>query len=130
MKSKNRVKGYKEGTKDFEARYNMLLDDGVVCGDCKHNERCKTLFGGNDLNTECQFYPNRFIAKQKISMCDCRKQINQKVSETLGKEGSIVNYEMISGRTYSIFEYQDGKRKKQQLILHTYCPTCGKKYEE
>lgn len=65
-----------------------------------------------------------------MKQCDCREQINQKVSEAIGKGGCIVNYDLISGRTYSTFEYQDGKRKKQQLILHTYCPTCGKPYKK
>jgi ribosomal protein L33 len=63
-------------------------------------------------------------------MCNCRERVNKGVSKALGKEGEIINYEMLSGRTYSTFQYQDGKRKKEQLILHTYCPTCGKKYEE
>lgn len=65
MKSKDRVpKYYKEGTKDWEAQYNMLLDDGITCLECRHNEKCKLLFGGADTNTSCQFYPNKFSVKQ------------------------------------------------------------------
>jgi len=65
MKSKDRVKGYKEGTEDWEAEYNMLLDDGVTCNDCRHVERCCKLFGQKPYvnNGKCQFYPNRFLAK-------------------------------------------------------------------
>lgn len=63
-------------------------------------------------------------------MCDCRQTVNKKISELLGKEGQIVNFDLMSGRTYSTFEYQDGRKKKQQLVLHSYCPTCGEKYEE
>ena len=61
MKSEIRVrKGYKKGTSDWEAQYDMLLDDGVVCGDCIHATRC-CAFGYSNLDrTECDFYPNRF----------------------------------------------------------------------
>lgn len=60
-KSEDRVhKCFKKGTKDWNNQYNMLLDDGVTCGQCIHSVRCKTMFGGNDKNTSCQFYPNRF----------------------------------------------------------------------
>ena len=62
MKSKDRVKGYKEGTADWDAAYNMLLDDGVTCNDCAHVTLCCTLFGQRPyINSgECQFCPNRF----------------------------------------------------------------------
>lgn len=63
MKSESRVsKHYKKGTEDWEAQYNMLLEDNVTCGDCVHSQRCKMLFDGDDNNTSCQFYPNRFRA--------------------------------------------------------------------
>jgi len=68
MKSEDRVSNcYIKGTTDWKAQYDMLLDDGVTCGDCAHSLRCKTIFGGNDSNTHCQFYPNRFFsASRKI----------------------------------------------------------------
>lgn len=65
MKSKGRVCGYKEGTEDWEAEYNMLLDDGVTCADCVHSSRCETIFGGDNKNTSCQFCPNRFLMRRK-----------------------------------------------------------------
>jgi hypothetical protein len=62
MKSKDRVKGYKEGTQDWNAEYNMLLDDGVTCNECAHVEKCCALFGQRPYvnSGRCQFYPNRF----------------------------------------------------------------------
>ena len=54
---------YKKGTKDWKAEINMLLDDGVKCGDCFYSERCRKIFGGDDGNTSCQFHPNLFQAK-------------------------------------------------------------------
>jgi hypothetical protein len=66
MKSKDRVKGYKVGTKDWEAEYNMLLDDGVTCAECTNIERCCAIFGQRPYITigKCQFYPNRFKSKK------------------------------------------------------------------
>ena len=63
-------------------------------------------------------------------MCKCVKILSMNLSEHLGVEGRIINQEMLSGRLYSTFQYQDGKRVKKQLVLHNYCPICGKKYEE
>ena len=63
-------------------------------------------------------------------MCKCVKELNEKVSKQFGKEGYIVNQDILSGKIYSTFEYQDGKRTKVRLILHSYCPICGKKYDE
>ncbi len=67
MKSKNRVNGvYKEGTKDWEYQYNMLLDDGITCEDCYNCSQCCDIFGQSETDTECQFYPNRFSPKQEL----------------------------------------------------------------
>jgi len=62
-------------------------------------------------------------------MCNCRKELDEKISKLLETEGQIVNFDLISGQTYSGFEYKVGKRTKKQLLVHTYCPFCGKKYE-
>ncbi len=65
MKNKERVpKYYKEGSADWKAEFNMLLDDGITCGDCNHNRRCETMFGGDNKDTSCQFHPNRFSQKK------------------------------------------------------------------
>ena len=61
MKSASRVAAfYREGTKDWEAQFHMLLDDGVTCADCRHFRRCSTIFGSKASDESCQFYPNRF----------------------------------------------------------------------
>ena len=63
MKSKNRVmSGYKEGTKGWQDQYDMLLDDGVTCNDCRHVKRCCDIFGQRPYvnDGQCQFHPNRF----------------------------------------------------------------------
>ena len=61
VKSEDRVhKYFKKGTEDWNHQYNMLLYDGVTCGQCVHSLRCKTIFDGDDKNTSCQFYPSRF----------------------------------------------------------------------
>ena len=63
-KSPDRVsKFYLSSPSDWKAQYNMLLMDGVTCGDCLHSNRCNSIFGGDDKNTSCQFYPNRFQRK-------------------------------------------------------------------
>ena len=36
------------------------VDDRQVCGNCKHFERCKSLFGCSAGNTECDFSPSKF----------------------------------------------------------------------
>lgn len=61
-KSKDRVqKYYEEGTRDWEAQYNMLHDDGVTCNDCKHAGWCKLMIGISGNETSCDWYPNRFV---------------------------------------------------------------------
>jgi hypothetical protein len=66
MKSESRVIGYKKGTQDWQDQYDMLLDDGVTCNDCIHCERCCGIFGQRPYVNDgrCQFYPNRFRAKE------------------------------------------------------------------
>jgi hypothetical protein len=65
-----------------------------------------------------------------VKMCNCRKELDKKISELLKTEGQIVNFDLISGQTYSDFEYKVGKKTKRQLLIHTYCPFCGKRYNE
>jgi hypothetical protein len=67
MKSESRVKGYKPGTEDWRAEYNMLLDDGVTCNDCVFVKKCCSIFGQTPYVNEgkCQFYPNRFVKNIK-----------------------------------------------------------------
>jgi hypothetical protein len=60
MKSKSRVTGYKPGTADRDAEYDMLLPDGVTCKDCIWAKKCTTIFGSKETDTRCQFHPSRF----------------------------------------------------------------------
>lgn len=64
MKSKDRVpEGYREGTRDWQDQYDMLLDDGVTCNDCAYVKQCCGFFGQEPNGESCQFYPNRFTEK-------------------------------------------------------------------
>ena len=64
MKSESRVMGYKKGTEDWDAEYNMLLDDDVTCESCIHAYRCCSMFGTESTDTSCGFYPNKFVQRQ------------------------------------------------------------------
>lgn len=60
-KSADRVpKGYRLGTEDWKAEYNMLLMDGVTCKQCVNCRRCVSMFGSNETDTSCQWHPNKF----------------------------------------------------------------------
>jgi hypothetical protein len=60
MKSESRIKGYKKGTADWEAEYDMLLPDGVTCKDCWWFLKCNTIYGSKESDTRCQFHPSKF----------------------------------------------------------------------
>ncbi len=51
---------YTLGTKDHRDQYRMLLPDGKKCSDCRHVNKCCTMFGQNSTATKCQFGDNRF----------------------------------------------------------------------
>lgn len=68
-----------------------------------------------------------------MKQCDCVAEIEKKARETLNvTEGGITNLELLSGRTFSTFSYEEicgkRKRKKETYILHSFCPHCGKPY--
>jgi len=69
----------------------------------------------------------------KMKQCGCVAEIEAKARENLKvSEGGISNLELISGRTFSTFSYEETqgkrKRKKETYILHSFCPFCGKPY--
>jgi hypothetical protein len=70
-----------------------------------------------------------------MKQCDCIKRVNGKCKETLKVDNGSLDHEMLSGRTYTDFNYNvqyaaTGKVKSKHLsVFHTYCPFCGKKYE-
>lgn len=63
-KNKNRVSPlYKQGTKEWNAQYNMLLDDSVTCAQCIYfYGNCGQIFGAKPEGTKCQWFPNCFQA--------------------------------------------------------------------
>lgn len=67
--------------------------------------------------------------KEEKLLCNCRKDVEKGILEKQGIDGKIVNYELLTGRTFNSLEYKDGKRTKRIMVLHTYCPTCGKKFD-
>lgn len=63
-KSADRIpKGYRYGSEDWKAEYNMLLMDGVTCKSCVHCNRCVSMFGQKETDTVCQWHTNRFKSK-------------------------------------------------------------------
>lgn len=43
---------------DYDAA--MRLPAGKTCGDCAHVRRCVAMFGHEQGDTSCDFYPSRF----------------------------------------------------------------------
>lgn len=69
-----------------------------------------------------------------MKQCSCVVEIEQKAREKLNApEGGLSNIELLSGRTFSTFSYEETygkrKRKKETYILHSFCPFCGKPYK-
>jgi len=57
------------------------------------------------------------------------------MKKQLSIENGFIDYELFSKRTYSTFNYTEiqlsGKTKQKSVaVYHTYCPFCGKKYDE
>lgn len=69
-----------------------------------------------------------------MKQCDCVSLVEEKIEEKLGVKCSADNLEILSGRTFSNFSYEEtcGKRKREKKIpvLHSYCPFCGKPYKK
>lgn len=64
-------------------------------------------------------------------MCNCIEEKEQQLKEILNVEnGHFEEVEIIRKRTYTTFEYKEGKRKKHNYFLHTYCPFCGQPYDK
>lgn len=43
----------------------MRLPEGSQCGDCVYVSRCTTLFGKKETDTQCDWFPRRFLKGQK-----------------------------------------------------------------
>ena len=44
----------------------MKLPEGKTCGGCNHYNRCFWLFDCVPGSTVCDFFPRRFVQKQKV----------------------------------------------------------------
>lgn len=43
----------------------MRLQQGVTCGDCRHINRRKAIFGHTEADTYCDWSPSRFMKKEE-----------------------------------------------------------------
>lgn len=63
-------------------------------------------------------------------MCDCIANVNKLLADHNGR--LVCTYNLSNGRDYPKLEMEkaDSKnRKKPPLMIPTYCPFCGKRYE-
>jgi len=64
-------------------------------------------------------------------MCNCKHEVSMRVRNMLKVDNGYVNFELLSGKTHSVFTYIDEKGKeKEQYISSSYCPFCGIIYKE
>lgn len=65
-------------------------------------------------------------------MCNCIAEIEKVMEDKHGRKGEVA-VEVLSGKSYSDFAYEEiyrgKKRTKKTCILHSFCPFCGEKYE-
>lgn len=66
-------------------------------------------------------------------MCNCKEMMTDKFREFYPDAENVtaINYEILSGRSYSEYEIKLPNKKKpiNRLLLHSYCPHCGQPYE-
>lgn len=68
-------------------------------------------------------------------MCNCDKEMTAKLKVKLYPEATSiwnVDRDILSGRTLSHYEITvPGKKKPKQILIgHSFCPYCGRQYEE
>lgn len=66
-------------------------------------------------------------------MCNCQQTVIEKFKELYPAAENIDGqYEMLSGRAYSVVKIKipDKKKPIEKLLLHTFCPVCGNRYEK
>jgi len=61
VKQHSNINGY--NAEEKKRIQSMWLSDGITCFDCVHYRRCSTIFGTAANDVDCQFHPNRYIAK-------------------------------------------------------------------
>lgn len=64
--------------------------------------------------------------------CDCRKKLEEKLAANFPE--AAIDYELLSGKTFSFFRFKQRHRnqliERKTFIFHSYCPWCGKPYDE
>lgn len=70
-----------------------------------------------------------------MKQCDCLKKLNKQLNASKGtKGGSIVEFDLISGKTLSdfVFHEERGKNITRKIVsvIHRFCPFCGEKYKD
>jgi hypothetical protein len=71
-------------------------------------------------------------------MCDCWEKIIASLTKEVGlKYPKMIDYDLCSGKTYSMIDYAVtalGREKKDKKgirpLYHIYCPWCGEKYAD
>lgn len=63
-------------------------------------------------------------------MCNCMKEMEQKLVDKLGCDEAYAPVELLSGRVYLKFTVRrNGKKDKEVPVMLSKCPICGKEYE-
>jgi len=63
-------------------------------------------------------------------MCNCMKEMEQKLVEKCGFDEVDAPVELLSGRVYLTFiARRNGKKDKEVPVMLSKCPICGKEYE-
>lgn len=66
-------------------------------------------------------------------MCNCVEQIKQQLIEAkVNTTIDFININLFTEQPVLTYEYKKGKSRKKNHghVVFTYCPFCGKKYEE
>lgn len=63
-------------------------------------------------------------------MCNCMREMEQKLIEKMGCDDADGPVELLSGRAYITFTARNnGKKDKEIPVMLSKCPFCGKEYE-
>jgi hypothetical protein len=94
----------------------MDLPAGVKCGDCAHDYRCRTIFGGDSEMTYCQFFPRRFVETIKATaepMPPAASTIRVWMRKELDVDGDAITAFYLDAEGFSFFgsiHNRDAKR--------------------
>lgn len=63
-------------------------------------------------------------------MCNCREKFIQQLKNEHPKSKDEYYYKTHEGRTFDTVIASDGRNKTKIILLHAYCPSCGKPFDE